>query len=92
MADALLQAEAGFFRVVYCWSLVNNSMLSSCPSPPKGKQSYDMAYNHYINRKNLAASMPTFSAMVPAWRPGGIDTHFLGWDTLTHGELNAGKK
>jgi hypothetical protein len=58
----------------------------------KGKQSYDMAYNHYINRKNLAASMPTFAAMVPNWRNGGIDPHFLAWDTLTHGELNAGKK
>lgn len=58
----------------------------------KGKQSYDMAYNHYINRKNMEASMPTFAAMVPNWRPGGIDPHFLGWDTLTHGELNAGKK
>jgi hypothetical protein len=30
--------------------------------------------------------------MVPEWRPGGLDKHFLGWDTLTHGELNAGKK
>lgn len=55
----------------------------------KSKQGYDMAYNHYIHRRNLMASMPTFATMVPAWRPGGIDTHFLGWDTLTHGELNA---
>jgi hypothetical protein len=58
----------------------------------KGRQGYDMAYNHYINRKNMVASMPTFAKMVPEWRPGGIDTHFLGWDTLTHGEIDAGKK
>jgi hypothetical protein len=53
-----------------------------------GKQSYDMAYNHYINRKHQATAMPTFAKMVPEWRPGGIDPHFLAWDTLTHGELN----
>ncbi len=53
----------------------------------KNRQSYDLGYNHYIARKNRADLMPTFSAMVPQWRPGGIDAHFLAWDTLTHGGL-----
>lgn len=54
----------------------------------KKRQGYDMAYNHFICRKQMAAALPTFAKMVPAWRPGGMDEHFLGWDTLTHGELN----
>lgn len=51
----------------------------------KKRQGYDMAFNHYIGRQNMASSMPAFARMVPAWRPGGIDDHFAAWDTLTHG-------
>lgn len=53
----------------------------------KKRQGYDMAFNHFIRRKGMAAKLPAFAMMVPAWRPGGHDDHFLAWDTLTHGEL-----
>ena len=53
------------------------------------RQGYEMAFNHFVRRKNLARSMPTFAAMVPAWRPGGTDGHFITWDVLTHGGLDA---
>lgn len=48
------------------------------------RQGYQLGYQHFINRKNMAATIPTFAAIVPAWRPGGLDDHFLGWDALTH--------
>ena len=59
-----------------------------------GKQSqsgaYDIAYNHYINRQGLT-NMPAYADMVTNhWRPGGFDEHFVGWSTLTHGDLSAG--
>jgi hypothetical protein len=53
----------------------------------KKRQGYDMAFNHFIRRKGMAAKLPAFAKMVPAWRPGGQDGHFVAWDTLTHGEL-----
>lgn len=54
----------------------------------KNRQAYELGYNHYIVRKGMTSSMPTFAAMVPEWRPGGIDSHFIAWDTLTHGGLD----
>lgn len=55
----------------------------------KKKQGYEMAFNHFIERQHLAKSIPTFVEMVPDWRPGGIDAHFVAWDTLTHGGLDS---
>ncbi len=55
----------------------------------KQRQGYDMAFNHFIGRGGMGEAMPTFAALVPAWRPGGIDPHFAAWDTLTHGGLSA---
>ena len=59
-----------------------------------GKQSqsgaYDIAHNHYINRQGLT-NMPVYADMVVNhWRPGGFDEHFVGWSTLTHGDLSVG--
>ena len=54
------------------------------------KQGYEMAFNHYIRRKGLSADLPTFVTMVPEWRPGGTDGHFITWDVLTHGDLDTG--
>jgi hypothetical protein len=90
-------------RLALCLEHFANLFLGNLPNPEglqkgdyknshKNKQGYDMAFNHFINRKKLGASMPTFSTMVPAWRPGGLDDHFMAWDTLTHGELNTDKK
>jgi len=51
---------------------------------------YDFAYNHYINRLGLT-NLPVYADMVVNhWRPGGFDNHFVGWSTLTHGDLSAG--
>lgn len=58
----------------------------------KKRQGYEMAFNHFIERRSLAKSMPTFVKMVPDWRPGGIDAHFIAWDTLTHGGLDSGQR
>jgi len=52
----------------------------------KERQGYDMAFNHYIGRQGMALFMPSFAKMVPTWRPGGIDEHFVAWDTLSHSE------
>ena len=53
----------------------------------KNRQGYDTAFNHFVGRQNMANIIPTFANMVPDWRPGGIDNHFIAWDTLTHGDL-----
>jgi hypothetical protein len=51
---------------------------------------YDIAHNHYINRYN-SNTIPVYADMVVnQWRPGGFDGHFVGWSTLTHGDLSAG--
>lgn len=52
-----------------------------------GRQGYEIAFNHYLGREDLSAALPTFAKIVPDWRPGGIDNHFLAWDCLTHGGL-----
>jgi len=63
--------------------------------PGKQTQSgaYDIAHNHYINREGLT-NMPTYADMVVNhWRtiiPDLPDEHFVGWSTLTHGDLSAG--
>ena len=86
-------------RLVYCLEHFAKLFLGKLPNPGKlrkgdyrnshqGRQGYDMAFNHFIDRRGLAEYMPTFAAMVPAWRPGGIDDHFIAWDTLTHGDLS----
>ncbi len=50
---------------------------------------YDIAYNHYLHRGGLDATLPVYSRMVTNnWRPGGWDGHFCCWSTLTHGDLS----
>lgn len=89
-------------RLAVCLEHFSKLFLGELPNPEglrKGnyrnahlrRQGYDMAYNHFIIRRNMAASMPAFAELVPAWRPGGFDDHFLAWDTLTHGELSSEK-
>lgn len=51
---------------------------------------YDMAHNHYGHRLG-ATYLPVYTNLVVNhWRPGGFDGHFVGWSTLTHGDLSAG--
>jgi hypothetical protein len=86
-------------RLAVCLEHFSKLFLGALPNPKglkrgnyrnshRGRQSYEMAFNHFIRRKGMASSMPAFARMVPAWRPGGIDNHFLAWDTLTHGALS----
>ncbi len=53
------------------------------------RQGYDLGFHHYIGRMHLNTTLPVFTRMVPAWRPGDIDDHFMAWDTLTHGPSTA---
>lgn len=76
-----------------------NLMLGNTTHPCAGSWSYDylgeydrfdnyeVAYNHYINRKEVAY-LPIFSEMIEDfWRNNvGDDSHFLLWSRLTHGD------
>lgn len=89
-------------RLAICLEHFSKLFLGKLPNPEglqkgnyKGghmkKQGYEMAFNHFIARQRLTGTMPTFVEMVPDWRPGGIDGHFIAWDTLTHGGLDSGQ-
>jgi Alginate lyase len=86
-------------RLAICLEHFSKLFLGKLPNPKGlqkgdyrggqlGRQGYEMAYNHYIKRQDLAKYLPTFTTMVPAWRPGGVDSHFVGWDMLTHGLID----
>lgn len=62
----------------------------SYPGTQDQSGAYDIAHNHYINRSG-SNMIPVYADMVVNhWRPGGFDSHFIGWSTLTHGDLSVG--
>ena len=62
----------------------------SYPGTQNQSGAYDIAHNHYINRSG-SNMVPVYAdVVVNHWRPGGFDSHFLGWSTLTHGDLSVG--
>lgn len=85
-------------RLAICLEHFSNLFLGELPDPAglkrgeylgshKDRQGYEIAFNHFIGRRHLDASMPALVKIMNTWRPGGIDNHFMAWDTLTHGGL-----
>ncbi|HSY19570.1 MAG TPA: alginate lyase family protein [Candidatus Acidoferrales bacterium] len=72
-----------------------SSFDSTYSYPGKQTQSgaYDIAHNHYIYREGLT-NLPTYADMVVNHYRTNLsdlpDEHFVGWSTLTHGDLSAG--
>src|SRR5262249_42369139 len=62
----------------------------SYPGEQMSSGAYDIGYNHYIHRYGSNTIPDYANVVVNHWRPGGFDGHFVGWSTLTHGDLSLG--